>query len=339
MAEVYHDVDAHLEPLLARRIGIVGYGSQGYAHALNLRDSGCEVRVGLRPGSPSQARAEADHFAVGSISDVSRWADVIALLLPDQYHQAVYDADIAPHLESGNALVVAHGFSVHYRQVRPSADVDVILVAPVGPGQTVRRLFLEGRGVPAVFAAANDRTGQAEAIALAYAKALGCTRVGAIKSTFQEETETDLFGEQAVLCGGIPFLIRAGFETLVAAGYQPEIAFFECVHQVKLIVDIIHESGFNYLYSHISDTAEFGAYRAGPAIAGEPMREAMRSVLRSVEDGSFARDWIADYQTGMPELRSQRSMEWFRAIDAVGERLRRMDAGDSLRPVYPAPST
>jgi ketol-acid reductoisomerase len=296
---------------------------------LNLRDSGCTVRIGLRAESQSRGPAEEAGFDVLRIGEACAWADLVAIMLPDQYHRVVYESSIKRELVRGDALLFAHGFSIRYGQVNPPADVDVVLVAPVSPGHTLRRLFREGQGVPGVVATHQDVTGRAGEVALSYAKALGCTRTGVIRSTFQEETETDLFGEQAVLCGGIPDLMKAGFDTLVEAGYQPELAFFECVHQVKLIVDLIYEGGFAYLYSRISDTAEFGAYRSGPRVVSESTRDAMREVLADITGGKFAADWINDYEAGMPSLRVARQEQARQTVERVGSRLRnQMHLGD-----------
>ena len=322
MARIFYDADADLAIIQGRKVAVVGYGSQGHAHAQNLRDNGCSVRIGLRAESRSRDLAENSGFEVMRIGDACEWADVVAIMLPDQYHRVVYESSISRHLASGNTLVFAHGFSVRYEQVRPSPDTDVVLVAPVSPGHTMRRLFMEGQGVPGVLAVHQDASGEAESIALSYAKALGCTRTGVVRSTFQEETETDLFGEQAVLCGGLPDLIKAGFNTLVEAGYQPELAFFECVHQVKLIVDLIYQGGISYLYSWISDTAEFGAYRTGPRVVDESTRQAMRDVLADIQTGAFAAAWISDYEAGMPELRSARQREAQLLVESIGARLR-----------------
>lgn len=330
MTRILYDVDADLSAIQERRIAVIGYGSQGHAHALNLRDSGCTVRIGLRAESQSRAPAEEAGFDVLRIGEASRWADLIAVMLPDQYHRVVYESSIKQHLAASDALLFAHGFSVRYGQINPPPEVDVMLVAPVSPGHTLRRLFREGQGVPGVVAVHQDVSGRADLVALSYAKALGCTRTGVIRSTFQEETETDLFGEQAILCGGIPDLMKAGFDTLVEAGYQPELAFFECVHQVKLIVDLIYQGGFSYLYARISDTAEFGAYRTGPRVVPESTREALRGVLGDIMSGAFAADWIADYEAGMPELRAARERQAEQLVERVGARLRnQMHLGDA----------
>lgn len=319
MSQIYYDADADPGRLAGRRIAVVGYGSQGRPQALNLRDSGCDVVIGARPGGPSWARAREDGFDVRTIAGAVTGALLVASLVPEHEQATVYRNDIAPAMHGG-ALLFAHGFTYLYRQVAPPADVDVLLVAPIGPGSAVRDLYLQRRGVPAVFAVGHDASGEANALALAYACAIGATRAGAIRSTFREETETDLFGEQAVLCGGIPFLMRAGFETLVTAGYPPELAYFECIHQVKLIVDIIHRRGFEYLYGHISDTAEYGALAAGPRVVDEDAAASLRAILADIRDGTFARSWIAAYTSGEVDTPPRVERD-FGAIDAVGEDL------------------
>jgi ketol-acid reductoisomerase len=322
MARIYHDADADLGPIRARRIAVLGYGNQGHAHALNLRDSGCEVRVGLRPGGPSWTRARADGFLPEPVTDVSAWADVISLQLPDQFHKPVFDESIRPHLTEGKLLLVAHGFSILYGQIHPPTDIDVALVAPVGPGQMMRALYIDGLGEPALLALYQDVSGAVEELAVSYAAALGCTRAGVVRTTIREETEANLFGEQAVLCGGVSHLIRAGFDTLVEAGYQPEIAYFECVHTVKLIVDLIYEGGLAYMRSRISDTAEYGDYTSGPRVIDEHVKESMRRVLQDVQTGSFARSWVREFESGSPNLGETRLRERAALIEEVGARLR-----------------
>ena len=322
MGETYYDRDADLSVVRSRRIGILGYGNQGHAHALNLRDSGCDVRVGTRTDGSGRRRAENDRFPVGTIESVSDWADLIGVLLPDQVHRSVYEEAICPYLQRGKMLMFAHGFSVHFGEVQPSPEVDVALVAPVGPGHMMRRLYLEDFGIPAVFAVEQDTTGEAAALCLAYAAALGCARVGVVQTTFAEETETDLFGEQAVLCGGISALLEAGFDTLVSEGYQPELAYFECLHQVKLIVDLIYEGGLSYMRSRISETAEFGDYVSGPRVIDAHVRQSMRVVLADIKDGSFARRWMADYGAGSPLLQRRREEERALLVETVGAQLR-----------------
>jgi len=315
--------EGDIEYLRGRRLAIIGYGSQGRAHALNLRDSGCQVRIGLSLGSTSWARAEEDGFSVDPAETAAAWADVIALLLPDQLHRQVFPA-LQGALTAGKALVLAHGFSVVYGQIRPPTDIDVVLVAPVGPGAELRRAYEEGNGIPAVFAVHQDATGAAERLGLGYAAALGCTRAGVIQSTIREETETDLFGEQAVLVGGLAELIRAGFDTMVEAGYQPELAYFEAIHQVKLIVDLIYRGGLGYMYEHISDTAELGAYLSGPRVIDDHVRANMRAVLEDVRSGAFARRMAAEFDGDQSFLRAQREANRARPMEAIGRKLRAM---------------
>jgi len=278
--------------------------------------------VGLPEGSTSRAAAREDGFEVAGTEQVSSWAELIAVLVPDQLQGAVFHAAIEPQLRSGKSLVFAHGFSLRYGQIVPPSDVDVLLVAPVGPGQMLRRLFLEGFGIPAVWAVRQDASGSAEGLALSYAAALGCTRAGVVHSTIEEETETDLFGEQAVLCGGLSHLIRAGYDTLVGAGYRPDLAYFECVHQVKLIVDLIYEEGLSGMHRRISDTAEYGDYVSGPRVIGTQVREAMGQVLTDIKDGSFAQRWISEVESGMPFVQSKRAEEEQSSMEAVGKELR-----------------
>lgn len=322
MAQVYYEQDIDLDVIRSRRIAIVGYGNQGRAQALNLRDSGCDVRVAARPGGHSGVAATRDGFPTASLSEVVAESNVISLLLPDQVHRDVFVRSIGPHLRPESLLLVAHGFSVHYGQVQAPPNVDVALVAPVGPGTMVRRLFLEGGGVPGLFAVHQDASGQAEQIALSYAAALGCARIGVQRTTFAEETETDLFGEQAVLCGGLPALMVAGFDTLVNAGYQPELAYFECVHQVKLIVDLIYDQGIAGMRTAISDTARYGSYLAGPAIVDDHVRASLLEVLAFIQDGSFAKKWIAETEKGMQDLRRMKADERGELVEQVGSRLR-----------------
>jgi ketol-acid reductoisomerase len=329
---VFYDGDADLSLIRSRRIAVIGYGNQGRAQSLNLRDSGCDVTVGLRPGGASWELAEAEGFSPGEVSDAAAQADVVSVLLPDQFHQQVYRESVQPVLTRGKMLLLAHGFSIHFRQVEPPADVDVAMVAPVGPGAMMRRLYLEGLGIPAVFAVHQNVTGLADELALAYSRALGCTRAGVLRTTFQEETETDLFGEQAVLCGGLSSLIKAGFDTLVEAGYQPELAYFECLHQIKLIVDLIYESGLSGMHAAISDTAEFGDRRSGPRIIDEHAREQMHAVLRDIRDGTFARAWIEEYQAGATSLRRAREAEKTELIEVVGRQLRSMMSRSQVQP-------
>jgi ketol-acid reductoisomerase len=323
-ATVYYDKDANLDLIKSRKVAIVGYGSQGHAHALNLRDSGVDVRVGLHEGSKSARKAQGAGLRVVSVAEAAREADLIMVLAPDQNQKAIYEESIAPHLSKGKALFFAHGFNIHYGQVRPPENVDVLLIAPKAPGHLVRRLYQDGKGTPALIAVHQDATGGAKALGLAYARALGVTRAGVLETTFREETETDLFGEQAVLCGGVTALIATGFETLVAAGYQPESAYFECLHELKLIVDLIYEGGFAWMRHSISDTAEYGDYTRGPRVVGEPARAEMQKILRDIQTGVFAREWILENQAGRPVFDKLRDEGKRHPIEQVGRRLREM---------------
>lgn len=322
MATIHYDANERL--LSGRRIAVIGYGAQGHAHALNLRDSGHDVRVGLYAGAPSWARAEAAGLRVLPVAEAAAEADVIALMIPDERIPGVYAEAIAPHLKPGKALVFAHGFAVQYGQVQPQPDVDVILVAPMGQGNAVRNLFTTGGGMPCLVAVHQDATGGAMELAKAYAKGLGAARAGIIETTFREETETDLFAEQAVLVGGVNSLIKAAFETLVAAGYQPEVAYFSCLHELKAVVDLLQRAGFAGERRLISNTAEYGADQAGPRIIGEASRQAMWEVLSEIRDGSFARDWIAESQQGCPSLEAERLAEEAHPIERIGKPLRDM---------------
>jgi ketol-acid reductoisomerase len=322
MATIYYDRDADPRAIEGKTVAVIGYGSQGHAHAQNLRDSGCQVIVGLAAGSKSWARAERDGFEVRAVVDASRAADIVALLVPDQHHRTVYESSIAPVIRRHATLLVAHAFSVHFGEVEPAADIDVVLVAPKAPGHRMREVYVEGRGVPALLAVHQDATGSAGATALAYAWAVGATRAGVIATTFPEEVETDLFGEQAVLCGGISELMKAGFETLVEAGYQPEIAYFECMHEMKLIVDLMYEGGLSYMRYSVSDTAEFGDYTSGPRVVDSRVRATMRQVLGEIRDGSFAEKWIGEYRRGAPSLYATRAREQTQPIEEVGRKLR-----------------
>jgi ketol-acid reductoisomerase len=308
--------------LLAGKVAVLGFGSQGHAHALNLHDSGVDVMVGLRPGSASRDAAEAAGLAVGTVAEAVEDAQLVSFLLPDQVQPSVYEQDVAPNLGEGAALVFAHGFNVHYGRIKPPGGHDVFMVAPKGPGHVVRRLFTEGLGTPAVVAVAQDASGRAFGLALAYGTALGAGRAGMIETTFQEETETDLFGEQAVLCGGTAELIRAGFETLVEAGYQPEVAYYECLHELKLIVDLIWEGGLSHMRWSISDTAEYGDFTRGDRVIDEHVRGKMREVLAEIQDGTFAREWIAEMESGERNLDALRAAARERQIEQVGSELR-----------------
>jgi ketol-acid reductoisomerase len=324
MTTIYYDKDASLEPIRARRAAIIGYGSQGHAHALNLKESGVDVRVGLPAASRSRAKAEAAGLKVMTVGEAAQWADLIMLLAPDQTQKAIYDADLAPHLTQGKALFFAHGFNIHYGQIRPPSDVDVLLIAPKSPGHLVRRLYQDGKGTPALIAIHQDATGQARALGMSYARALGVTRAGLLETTFKEETETDLFGEQAVLCGGVTALVQAGFDTLVEAGYQPESAYFECLHELKLIVDMMYEGGMGWMRHSISDTAEYGDYTRGPRLINEQVRGEMRQVLKEIQTGVFAREWILENQAGRPVFDKLREQGRQHPIEDVGRRLREM---------------
>jgi len=324
MAQVYYDADADINVIKDKLIAIIGYGSQGHAHALNLHDSGCNVIVGLHEGSKSAEKARNDGLEVRSVAEAAEAADIIMMLIPDTIHKKVYEESIAPAMRAGKTLMFAHGFSIHYGQVKPPAEVDVVMVAPKSPGHIMRNLFTQGIGVPALLAVYQDASGQAEQTGLAYAKGLGCTRAGVLKTTFKEETETDLFGEQTVLCGGVSALIKAGFETLVEAGYQPEIAYFECLNEMKLIVDLIYQGGLSYMRYSISDTAEYGDYVAGPRIIDEHVRENMKQILKEIQDGSFARRWIEENEKGRPEFEKMRDQDRNHLIEQVGQKLRAM---------------
>ncbi|MGH7508436.1 MAG: ketol-acid reductoisomerase [Gemmatimonadales bacterium] len=321
---VYYDADADRGRLAGRTIAIIGYGSQGHAHALNLRDSGARVVVGLRRGGGSWSRAEAAGLDLHPVAEAAERADVIMLLVPDQDGRAVYEAAVAPGLRPGKTLMFAHGFNVHYREVVPPAGVDVSMVAPKSPGHLVRSEFEAGRGVPGLVAIHQDATGQALANALAYAAGIGCTRAGVIETSFREETETDLFGEQAVLCGGVTALIKAGFETLTAAGYRPEMAYFECLHELKLIVDLIYRGGMQFMRHSISDTAEYGDYTRGPRLITQETRAEMQRILQAIQDGSFAREWLDENRAGRPHFERMRQADRDHEIERVGTQLRAM---------------
>jgi ketol-acid reductoisomerase len=324
VARMYYDNDADLTLITSRRVAIIGYGAQGHAHALNLKESGVTVRVGLPPSSASRARAAAAGLDVCSPAEAAEWADVTMVLAPDTAQPAIYERDIAPHMKPGRTLMFAHGFNIRFGTIVSPPGVDVSLIAPKSPGHRVREVFLEGGGTPALLAVHQDASGHAHAVALAYAKGIGATRAGVIETTFAEETETDLFGEQAVLCGGVSALIKAGFETLVEAGYQPEIAYFECLHELKLIVDLIYRGGLGYMRHSISDTAEHGDYTAGPRIVTGQVRDEMRKLLAEIRDGSYARGWIEENRMGRPSFTATRRTERSQQIEAVGSRLRAM---------------
>src|SRR6476646_3743303 len=324
MAELYYDNQADLTRLQGRPVAIVGFGSQGHAHALNLKDSGLDVRVGLYEGSKSWARAEAAGLRVRPVADAVDEAQIIMIVTPDTAQPAIYAESIAPHLGPGKTLMFAHGFNIRYGTITPPAAVDVSMIAPKAPGHRVREVFVEGGGTPALLAIHQDATGKAKQLALSYGKAIGATRAGVIETTFAEETETDLFGEQTVLCGGVSALLKAGFETLVEAGYQPEIAYFECLHELKLIVDLIYRGGLNYMRYSVSDTAEYGDYTAGPRIVTEQTRETMRQLLAEIQDGTFAREWMAEYHGGLKKYNEYKSQDEKSLLETTGKELRKM---------------
>ncbi len=324
MATIYYDKDADLGLLKGKKIAIIGYGSQGHAHALNLKDSGCDVRVGLYKGSRSWAVAEAAGLTVKTTAEASAEADIIMVLAPDTVQAALYKESIAPHLTAGKMLMFAHGFCIHYGQIVPPEDVDVAMIAPKAPGHRVREVFMEGQGVPGLLAIYRNASGTAKEVALAYGKGIGCARAGILETTFAEETETDLFGEQAVLCGGVTELIKAGFDTLVEAGYQPEIAYFECLNELKLIVDLIYQGGLTYMRYSVSDTAEHGDYTAGRKIITEETRKAMKKLLADIQDGTYAREWLLENQVGRPSFNLIRKREQNLLIEQVGRQLRAM---------------
>lgn len=324
MAKIYYDQDANLELLRGKKVAVLGYGSQGHAHALNLKDSGVDVVVGLYQGSKSKERAEEAGLKVLETAEAVKQSDVIVMLLPDEKQAEVYRQKVEPNLKSGNALVFAHGFNIHYGQIVPPADVDVFMVAPKGPGHTVRSQYQEGKGVPCLIAVYQNGSGNAKDYALAYAKGIGGTRAGVLETTFKDETETDLFGEQAVLCGGVTALMKAGFETLVEAGYAPENAYFECVHEMKLIVDLINQGGFNFMRYSISDTAEYGDYRVGNRIITDETKKEMKKVLSEIQDGTFARDWLLENKVGRPNFNARRRIEKEHQLEKVGSELRKM---------------
>ncbi len=324
MAKMYYAKDCNLENLKGKTIAIIGYGSQGHAHALNLKDSGMKVIIGLYPGSKSWKTAEEAGFEVYNSAEAAKKADIIMILVNDEKQAALYKENIAPNLAAGKSLVFSHGFNIHYGQIIPPSGVDVWMVAPKGPGHTVRSQFVEGRGVPDLVAIHQDATGKAMELALAYAAGIGGARAGILETTFKEETETDLFGEQAVLCGGVCDLMKAGFETLVEAGYQPESAYFECLHEMKLIIDMVNQGGLSYMRYSISDTAEYGDYKTGKRIITEETRKEMKKVLAEIQDGTFAREWILENMTGRPGFNARRAAEQKSQVETVGAELRKM---------------
>jgi ketol-acid reductoisomerase len=323
MATLYYDKDADLSLLNGKTIAIIGYGSQGHAHALNLKDSGVNVVVGLHEGSRSRAKAEADGLKVMFVADATKAADVVMIVIPDTMQAKVYADSIGPNLKPGSMLMFAHGFNIHYGTIKPPASVDVTMIAPKAPGHRVREVYKEGAGTPCLVAVAQDATGNAKAFALAYAKGIGGTRAGVIETTFKEETETDLFGEQTVLCGGVTALVRSAFETLVKAGYQPEIAYFECMHELKLIVDLMYEGGLSYMWYSVSDTAEYGGYTIGDQVE-EQVKEFYAGVLADIQSGKFAKEWIDENNNGRPNFKPRRQREHDLLIEKVGAELRDM---------------
>jgi ketol-acid reductoisomerase len=324
MAKIFYDRDADLSLIRAKKVAVLGYGSQGHAHALNLRDSGVTVRVGLPDSSKSRATAEKEGLQVMTPAEASKWADVIMALVPDTSVAQVYRESIAPNLSAGKMLMFAHGFNIRFGWVVPPKDVDVTMIAPKSPGHRVRELYVEGGGTPALIAVHQDATGHAMALALSYGSAIGVGRAGIVETTFTEETETDLFGEQAILCGGTSALVKAGFETLVEAGYQPEVAYFECLHELKLIVDLMYRGGLNYMRYSISDTAEWGDYVAGPRIVTDETKKAMKKLLAEIQDGTFAKNWIAEHEAGRPTFNATRAAEQNQILEKVGADLRQM---------------
>ena len=324
MAKIYYDKDCNLKLLDGKKIGIIGYGSQGHAHAQNLRDGGCQVVVAELKNSEGWRKAKKAGFAVLTAAEVAKTADIIVMLAPDNLQKGIYYSSIEGSLSRGKMLMFAHGFNIHYGQIMPPPDVDVAMVAPKSPGTRLRELYTEGMGPPAIVAVHQDASGKARNIALAYAKGLGCSKAGVIETTFAEETETDLFGEQTVLCGGVSALIKAGFETLVEAGYQPEIAYFEVLHELKLITDLIYEGGLTFMRQTVSDTAEYGDYTRGPRVIDDMVKAEMEQILAEIQDGTFAREWILENQAGRPVFNALRRIESEHPIELVGRELRKM---------------
>jgi ketol-acid reductoisomerase len=337
MANIYHDNDADLALIRSKKVAIIGYGSQGHAHALNLKDSGVNVRVGLSLSSSSRAKAQNAGLTVSDVASATDWADVIMVLIPDTSQPDVYTKSIEPNLRAGKMLMFAHGFNIRFGTITPPKDIDVTMVAPKSPGHRVRELYREGAGTPALLAVHQDATGKAKALTLSYAKALGVTRAGVLETTFSEETETDLFGEQAVLCGGASELVKAGFQTLVDAGYQPEIAYFECLHELKLIVDLMYQGGLNYMRYSVSDTAEHGDYTGGPRIINDQTRAEMRKMLKEIQDGTYAKKWISENKQGRPWFNATRRREQEQLIEKVGAELRQLMP--FLKPVNVTPES
>lgn len=322
--KIYYQEDCNLSLLEGKTIAIIGYGSQGHAHALNLKDSGCNVIIGLYEGSKSKEKAQAQGLTVYNTAEAAKLADIIMILINDEKQAKMYKESVEPNLEEGNMLMFAHGFAIHFGQIIPPSNVDVTMIAPKGPGHTVRSQYQEGKGVPCLIAVHQDFSGKATEKALAYALAIGGARAGVLKTTFREETETDLFGEQAVLCGGVTALMKAGFETLVEAGYEPESAYFECIHEMKLIVDLIFQSGFEGMRYSISNTAEYGDYITGPKIVTEETKKAMKQVLKDIQEGTFARNWLLENQVGCPNFMAKRKQEASHQLEEVGKELRKL---------------
>ena len=323
-AKMYYESDADMDLIENKQIGIIGYGSQGHAHALNLQESGMNVSVGLYEGSSSWSKAEENGLDVGTVSEVSEKSDIIMVLIPDHIQAKVYEESILPHLLPGKTLMFAHGFNIHYDAITPPENVDVTMIAPKAPGHRMREVYTKNSGVPGLLAVHQDASGNAHATALAYARGVGCTRAGVLETTFKEETETDLFGEQAVLCGGVAALVKAGFETLVEAGYQPESAYFECMHELKLIVDLFYQGGMEYMRYSVSDTAEYGDYTRGPAVVDDSVKENMKEILSQIQDGTFAREWISENDEGRPSFNRLRKDNADHPIEKVGKELRDM---------------
>jgi ketol-acid reductoisomerase len=336
VARIYYESDADLARLAGKTIAILGYGSQGHAHALNARDSGMTVIVGLPETSKTRKKVAADGLEAVTPDEAARRADVVMFCTPDHIQKAIYEKDVAPNLRPGSMLMFAHGFNIHYSQIVPAPDIDVTMIAPKGPGHILREQYVAGDGMPGLVAVHQDATGRALDNALAYGKAIGCARAGILETTFKEETETDLFGEQAVLCGGISALIKAGFDTLVEAGYSPESAYFECCHEVKLIVDLIYRGGLNYMRYSVSDTAEYGDYASGPRVIDDRVRQNMRQLLTEIQNGQFARDWIQENQTGRPRFNAMRRMQGEHLLEQTGAELR--DMMPFLKPVRATPA-
>ena len=324
MAQIYYDSDANLGLLDGKVVGIIGYGSQGHAHAQNLRDSGCQVIVAEAKGSPGWDNAKEAGFKLLTAAEMAKEADIVVMLAPDNLQREIYYGAVEKGLAAGNTLMFAHGFNIHYGQIVPPADIDVTMIAPKCPGHMLRQLYTEGIGPPAVVAVHQDASGKAKDVALAYAKGIGCSRAGVIETTFAEETETDLFGEQTVLCGGVSGLVKAGFDTLVEAGYQPEIAYFECFHELKLIVDLMYRGGLGFMRYSVSDTAEYGDYTRGPRVIDDAVRDEMAQILAEIQDGSFAKEWILENQAGRPVYNALKRMEKEHLIEEVGAELRQM---------------